>query len=179
MAKNSEIIIPQKEIDVILAQKKIVNFSGILWRKKQIEQPAPAWLELLAPVLNQNELPIENLRIQFQYRPARRIGLTPSINLIAFYKNRRLFAVDQGENLAHNNKHTDVEPLAESRIIGCHYHILHEKYNQETGYPFDEPILKPDDFQFFADYFCRKFNITAIGDIPHPIYSSNGQLELL
>lgn len=179
MARHNDIIIPQKEIDTIFTQKKIVNFNGILWRKKQIDQPAPAWLELLAPVLNEHSIPIEHLRIQFQYRPARRIGLTPSISLIAFYKNRRLFAVDQGENLTHNNRHIDVEPPAQYQVTGCHFHLLHEKYNQETGYVFDELIQRADDFHFFADYFLRKFNVTAVGQIPHPIYSSNGQLELL
>lgn len=179
MAKIDDIIISQQEIDYLFAQPKILDFRQAVWRKKQEEQPYPYWLHLNLPFFDQHQMPIEQLRACFKYRPARRMEITPSMNFIAFYKNRRIYAVDQGNNLVHYNRFTDVQPIAEPCVKGCHFHLLHEKYNQETGYRFDQPIVKADDFSFFMCYFLQKFNVTALGDIPHPIESNHGQLELL
>ena len=178
MANINELIIPQYEIDDVISQEKIIDFTRALWRKKQPNQPAPAWLVLSLPFLDKNELPIEFLKLQFQYRPARRTGLIPEMNFMAMYKNRRLFAVDQGQNIAHLNAFTDVIPTPPKRVDGCHYHLLHEKHNQETGYPLEVEIEKLDDFFYFSEYFLKRFNTTYIGGIPHPIYSNNGQMEL-
>lgn len=179
MATIDEIIIPQVEINYLLKQDKILDFTQAVWQKKQDNQPFPYWLHLNLPFYDSDGLAIPQFRACFKYRPARRSELIPAMNFIALYKNRRIYAVDQGPNLIHCNKFTDVIPEAPARVVGCHYHLLHEKYNQETGYPFDENIVKPDDFQFFICYFLKKLNITAEGDIPHPIHSNNGQLELL
>lgn len=179
MAKITDIIIPQQEIDYLFEQPKILDFRQAIWKKKQEEQPYPYWLQLTLPFLDQEALPMEQLKACFKYRPARREGLVPSMNFIAFYKNRRIFAVDQGQNLAHRNQFTDVIPEAMPYVEGAHFHRLHEKYNQETGYPFDEKIQKADDFHFFMCYFLKNFNTVAIGNIPHPIHSNDGQLELL
>lgn len=180
MMKKEEIIIQQKEIDLIFQQPKLIKFNSLaaVWRKKQFNQPAPAWLEMILPILNTNEIPIEQLRFHAQFRPARREGLIPSISFLAMYKNRRLFALDQGQNLAHNNTYLDTEPPCEPRIYGCHYHLLQEKYNQETGYLLDEMLKDETDFYCLAEYFCKKFNLTSIGTIPHPIDSQTGQMEL-
>lgn len=178
MASINELIIPQWEIDNIMQQKKIVNFNHAIWSKKQFNQPEPAWLKLALPVFDENQLPITHLKLQWQYRPARRAELIPEMNFMAMYKNRRLFAVDQGQNISHHNAFTDVLPTPPTRIEGCHYHLLHEKHNQETGYPIEKKIEKTDDFFFFSEYFLEQFNCSYTGKIPHPIYSNNGQMEL-
>ncbi|AZI14527.1 hypothetical protein [Avibacterium paragallinarum] len=179
MASIEDIIIPQQEINHIMAIEKQIHFKGATWGKKQKTQPYPYWLELKLPFFDSDGLPIPQLRAYFAYRPARRENLMPSMNFIAFYKNRRLFAIDQGEKLVHVNKITHVKPIAESRICGAHYHILHGKENQETGYLLDEKYQKSNDFFELMCYFLAKFNTVAVGQIPHPILSNNGQMELL
>ncbi|WP_118786053.1 hypothetical protein [Haemophilus haemolyticus] len=179
MASIEDIIIPQQEIDHIMAMKKQIYFQRATWERKQKNQPYPYWLELKLPFFDSDQLPIPQLRALFSYRPARRENLMPSMSFIAFYKNRRLFAVDQGERLVHVNRITKVNPTAESRICGAHYHILHGKENQETGYLLDEKYQKSSDFIELMCYFLANFNTVAVGTIPHPISSNNGQMELL
>ncbi|TPH27779.1 hypothetical protein [Haemophilus haemolyticus] len=181
MASIEDIIIPQQEIDHIMAMEKQIDFQHATWQRKQKQkkQPHLYWLELKLPFFDSDELPIPQLRALFSYRPARREDLMPSMSFIALYKNRRLFAVDQGEGLVHVNRITKVNPTAESRICGAHYHILHGKENQETGYLLDEKYQKSSDFIELMCYFLAKFNTVKVGNIPHPILSNNGQMELL
>ncbi|HJG03678.1 hypothetical protein [Gallibacterium anatis] len=179
MANSGDIIIPQQEIDYIFGMKKQLLFKSEVWERKQKDQPYPYWLELRLPFMDLDGTSIPQLRAQFNYRPARREGLIPSMNFIALYKNRRIFAVDQGQYLKHINQITQVQPPAESEIYGAHYHILHGNENQETGYVLDEKYQKSSDFMEFMCYFLAKFNTVVEGNIPHPVLSNNGQMELL
>ena len=95
MANIEDIHIPQQEIDQVMSMNKLLDFKYASWNKKQPNQPSPYWLELKLPFLDQSGLPIPQLYAYFSYRPARREGLIPSMSFIAFYKNRRIFAVNQ------------------------------------------------------------------------------------
>lgn len=72
MASIEDIIIPQQEIDHIMAMKKQIHFQHATWERKQKNQPYPYWLELRLPFFDSDKLPIPQLRALFSYRPARR-----------------------------------------------------------------------------------------------------------
>ena len=179
MANIEDIHIPQQEIDQVMSMNKLLDFKYASWNKKQPNQPSPYWLELKLPFLDQSGLPIPQLYAYFSYRPARREGLIPSMSFIAFYKNRRIFAVDQGQCLAHSKKKINLIPPAQQHNKRAHYHILHGRENQETGYRLEEKYQKSCDFLELMCYFLQQFKVTVNGTIPHPILSNNGQMELL
>ncbi|HII3693499.1 TPA: hypothetical protein ACY36A_000755 [Pasteurella multocida] len=178
MAKNELLIIPQKEIDFILNQPKLLNIQSAKWVAKQHNQPSPQWLELKMVFLDETGIPIPNLRLHIQYRPNRRNEVLPSISILAIYKGRRILGVDQCQGVCHKNNHIDVVPTPPSIVEGPHYHILHEKHNQETGYPLEIPIDKQSDIAYFLKIFTRLFNTKLIGELPYPLQTNVSQMEL-
>lgn len=178
MAKDDLLIIPQKEINAIIEQPKILNMRFAKWIPKQDNQPAPQWLELKLVFLDTEDIPIPYLKFHIQYRPPRREFLLPSINILALYKGRRILAVDQGQGIGHSNSYIDVHPIPPSRVDGAHYHLLHEKHNQETGYPLEIPFDKQSDISYFLHMFTSLFNVKIIGELPHPLQQDVSQMEL-
>lgn len=96
MAKDDLLIIPQKEINAIIEQPKILNMRFAKWIPKQDNQPAPQWLELKLVFLDTEDIPIPYLKFHIQYRPPRREFLLPSINILALYKGRRILTAPRG-----------------------------------------------------------------------------------
>ncbi|MCO6551123.1 hypothetical protein A9G41_00075 [Gilliamella sp. Nev5-1] len=179
MAKNDSVKISQFDIDSIIKAKKYIDFNGASWNKKCFNAKDPAWLVLNSAVLDNDQLAIQNLRIEFTFKPALCEGLIDKMYFTAIYNSRRIFAVDHGQSLIHKNKYFDVIPTPPPIVTGTHYHIRHEKYNFETGYPIENiPKKDENNFSYFCNEFMIRFNTTAIGVIPHP-YNKENEDKLL
>ncbi|HCN1288986.1 hypothetical protein LTT94_22230, partial [Escherichia coli] len=106
MAKIDDYQPSQVEVDKVLYCKKIVNFSGVKWKQKPSR--SDMWLQAHIIPLDEDCIPIQGLKFELKWKPDQDSEPDdpisyPKINIIAFYHNKRVFAVDT----YHFDKHTN------------------------------------------------------------------------
>lgn len=97
MAKIDDYQPSQVEVDKVLYCKKIVNFSGVKWKQKPSR--SDMWLQAHIIPLDEDCIPIQGLKFELKWKPDQDSEPDdpisyPKINIIAFYHNKRVFAVD-------------------------------------------------------------------------------------
>ncbi|MEG9487635.1 hypothetical protein [Mannheimia indoligenes] len=171
---NKQKTISQFDIDRLINIPKTLITEGMDWKKKALFAKDPAWLYLHFVVYDEDKLAIPNFNVEMKYRPAIDSKLLAKMSFTAIYKAQRIFALDVGGNeLIHCNPYWQDKSLQPQpilpKVIGSHFHIHHEKYHSETGYPIAKSSDEvQNDFIYYLNEFKHRFNIITTGDIPHP-----------
>ena len=170
--------VSQYDIDRLIDAPKILLANNVSWRKKSPLAKDPAWLYIYFPVYDKDSLAISHFNAEMRYRPALEQGIPAKMSFVGIYKNTRIFGVDAGAGLAHNNNYwqdTSLQPQPiPPSVTGAHYHIHHEKYKMETGYPIEKsPDNVQNEFTFYLNEFLTRFNFQITGEIPHPYQRPN------
>lgn len=181
MAKIDDYQPSQVEVDKVLYCKKIVNFSGVKWKQKPSR--SDMWLQAHIIPLDEDCIPIQGLKFELKWKPDQDSEPDdpisyPKINIIAFYHNKRVFAVDTYHFDKHTNSYKVDHPKYQDIIYGAHYHVYYEEagyYSDRIAFPIEDDI-NPDNLVGYWNYFCKHLNITYSGRIPLPLEDESGQM---
>ncbi|OOF68316.1 hypothetical protein [Rodentibacter caecimuris] len=170
--------VSQFDIDRLIEIPKTLVISDINWRKKSPLAKDPAWLYIYLPVYDQEMLAISHFNIEMRYRPALEQNIPAKMSFVGIYKNTRIFGIDAGAGLIHHNRYWEDKSLRPqpiyAKVTGAHYHIHHEKYQMETGYPLEKcPDKVQNEFNFYLNEFLIRFHFQTTGEMPHPYQRIN------
>ncbi|AOM39647.1 hypothetical protein [Xenorhabdus hominickii] len=184
MAKSTDYLPSQAEVDDVLYCKKQVDFTGVRWGDKPPPNKPFLWLQMNLLPIDSDGIPIQGLSILIQWKPdhePKQEGdpVYPKINIVAFYNKKRVFAVDTYPFDGHTNRYTIDHPDFKEYVLGAHYHVYYEEagHYSNIGFPIKSNI-KPDDLLGYWDFFCKKLNIICIGKLPLPLENDSGQIGL-
>lgn len=182
MAKKQQYRPRQQEADAVIAQPKRPGLQGVRWATKPPPGRSPAWLQLQMPVLNEQGMPIQNLRIVITWRPAEHqhedgYGDAAKMNFVLLYRGVRIRALDTYPLDRHTNRTLLDEPGFEKSILGPHVHRYREAVpDEEPAWPVESPA-NPDDIQAFWRYFCSECNLGQPDELPLPDAAEGGQMS--
>ena len=185
MAKSDDYLPSQSEVDHILYCEKKVDFTGIKWGAKPPPNRPVLWLQLQIVPYDEDGIPIQGLTFLIQFKPDHEFHYAseesfPKINIVALYNKKRVFAVDTYPFDKHKNSYkVDHEDYVDS-VLGAHYHVYYEEagyYSEKIGFPIKE-VISPHDLLGYWAYFCKRLNITCMGNLPIPLESESGQIGI-